>query len=51
MLLRLRFDLDLYVNHRPAKLLHDRLSRCATPSAGRSTARWCARTPRACTWA
>ncbi|MWK38230.1 isocitrate/isopropylmalate dehydrogenase family protein [Actinomadura sp. J1-007] len=26
VLLRLRFDLDLYVNHRPARLLHDRLS-------------------------
>ncbi|MEA2467647.1 MAG: 3-isopropylmalate dehydrogenase [Thermoleophilaceae bacterium] len=26
VLLRLRFDLDLYVNYRPAKLLHDRLS-------------------------
>ncbi|MFD7505031.1 isocitrate/isopropylmalate dehydrogenase family protein [Streptomyces sp. NPDC059850] len=26
VLLRLRFELDLYVNHRPATLLHDRLS-------------------------
>ncbi|MET9258936.1 isocitrate/isopropylmalate family dehydrogenase [Amycolatopsis sp. NPDC004079] len=26
VLLRLRFDLDLYVNYRPAKLFHDRLS-------------------------
>ncbi|ONI88280.1 dehydrogenase [Actinosynnema sp. ALI-1.44] len=26
VLLRLRFDLDLYVNYRPVKLLHDRLS-------------------------
>jgi 3-isopropylmalate dehydrogenase len=26
VLLRLRFDLDLYVNHRPVRLAHDRLS-------------------------
>lgn len=26
VLLRLRFELDLYINHRPAQLLHDRLS-------------------------
>ncbi|MFF2013533.1 isocitrate/isopropylmalate dehydrogenase family protein [Streptomyces sp. NPDC058195] len=31
VLLRLRFDLDLYVNHRPAKLLHDRLSPLRDP--------------------
>lgn len=32
VLLRLRFDLDLYVNHRPAKLLHDRLSPLRDPA-------------------
>ncbi|MCX4692898.1 isocitrate/isopropylmalate dehydrogenase family protein [Streptomyces sp. NBC_01408] len=31
VLLRLRFDLDLYVNHRPAKLLHERLSPLRDP--------------------
>ncbi|MFJ5269884.1 isocitrate/isopropylmalate dehydrogenase family protein [Streptomyces sp. NPDC088358] len=33
VLLRLRFELDLYVNHRPAKLLHDRLSPLRADSA------------------
>ncbi len=32
VLLRLRFDLDLYVNHRPASLLHDRLSPLRDPA-------------------
>ncbi|MGW2051698.1 isocitrate/isopropylmalate dehydrogenase family protein [Streptomyces sp. NPDC001858] len=33
VLLRLRFELDLYVNYRPAKLLHDRLSPLRAESA------------------
>ncbi|MDQ3765032.1 MAG: isocitrate/isopropylmalate family dehydrogenase [Actinomycetota bacterium] len=32
VLLRLRCDLDLYVNYRPAKLLHDRLSPLRVPA-------------------
>ncbi|UNS95077.1 isocitrate/isopropylmalate family dehydrogenase [Streptomyces tubbatahanensis] len=32
VLLRLRFDLDLYVNHRPTRLLHDRLSPLRDPA-------------------
>jgi 3-isopropylmalate dehydrogenase len=32
VLLRLRFDLELYINHRPATLLHDRLSPLRDPA-------------------
>ncbi|OZM73281.1 dehydrogenase [Amycolatopsis antarctica] len=32
ILLRLRFELDLYVNYRPARLLHDRLSPLRDPA-------------------
>jgi len=45
VLLRLRFELDLYVNLRPAKLFDARRSRM--PSGRWSTCSSCARTPRA----
>ncbi len=38
-LTNLRLELDLYVNYRPARLLHDRLSPLRDPARlGRSTA-------------
>jgi 3-isopropylmalate dehydrogenase len=51
ILLGTRFELDLYVNYRPVRLLDDRLSPLRTRVAGRSTSRCFARTPRVSTWA
>ena len=51
LLLRLRFELDLYVNLRPVKLYPGCRRRWPTSSRTTSTCWWCGRTPRACTWA
>ena len=51
LLLRLRFELDLYVNLRPVKLYPGCPRRWPTSSPTTSTCWWSGRTPRACTWA
>ena len=47
LLLKLRFDLDQYVNLRPSKLYKGVTSPLANPAT--STSLWCAKAPKACT--